>query len=547
MLTVTGEWETIFQGKAKAALEAILPNFLRARRWFGGKARTIGSVRILEAIPMTADSGGMRTFLALVKVEYREGKPETYVLPLTFAAGEQAARVESELPQTIVARLRVNGHEEGVLFDALWDKRISTALLQAIARGSQFRGTLGEVVASPTRALEQLLPASEEPLEPSIMQAEQSNTSVVYGTRLILKLFRRMEEGINPDLEIGRFLTERGFAHIPPVAGALEYRRQSGEPVTLAILQGFVVNRGDAWRHTLDALGRYFQRVLENAARVEAVAPPRKGLLALAEESFPPDAIELIGPYLEEGRLLGQRTGELHVSLAQGKDETSFAPEPFSEASKQVLYLGMLSLADQAFAMLRQHLADLPAAIQGGAEKVLSLEEEVRRRFQLIGDLPFTAMRIRCHGDYHLGQVLCTGTDFVIIDFEGEPARPLSERRLKGSPLRDVAGMLRSFHYAAYGALLLGKVPGVRPADFVVLEPWARFWYLWVSVAFLKAYLAVATRAPFLPTTREELQVLLEAHLLEKAVYELGYELNNRPDWVRIPLQGMLELLETAG
>ena len=482
--------------------------------------------------------------LTMLKVDYVEGRPETYALPLTFAAGGRAVEVEGVLPQAIVARLHMNG-DEGVLYDALWDKSFSLGLLGAIANHQRFTGRNGDIEASPTHAFRHLLPSVEEVDEPAIMKAEQSNTSVVYGNRLILKLFRRLEEGINPDLEIGRFLTERGFAHIPPVAGALEYRRSDGEPVTLAILQGFVLNQGDAWGYTLGALGRYFERLLAKEARTEGVPVPDKNLMALTEEVPTPLATELIGPYLEEARLLGQRTGELHVTLGQDSDDPDFSPELFLDAARQALYHGMLALADQALPLLRKHLTYLPEAVQRNAKTVLDLEGEIRRRFQMIRDRQVTAMQIRCHGDYHLGQVLYTGKDFVIIDFEGEPARPLSERRLKGSPLRDVAGMLRSFHYAAYAALL-GKVAGVRPEDFSSLEPWARFWYVWVSVAFLKAYLSAAGQAPFLPSSREELRMLLEAHLLEKAVYEIGYELNNRPDWVKIPLRGILDLLETV-
>lgn len=547
-LTVKGSWENIFQERTRADLEAILPDFLRARRWFGGKARRIHTVEILEAIPIHQTIGSLTAFLGLLKVEYVEGKSEIYVLPLAFAGGNEASHVQDTMPQMIITRLRVSGgQEEGLLFDALWDSNFSTALLDAIAHSRQFTGAQGQIIASPTPALWPLLPSPETPLQPAIMQAEQSNTSVVYGRQLILKLFRRMEEGVNPDLEIGRFLTERGFAHIPPVAGALEYHHAKGEPVTLAILQGFVPNQGDAWRHTLDTLGSYFKQVLAEQSIREAIQPPRMSLLALSEEALPAAAIECIGPYLDEVKLLGKRTGEMHVTLAQETEDPNFIPEPFSDVSRQILSKSMVIVANQAFRLLRQHLMDLPEPLQGDAQRVLDLEDEVRRRLQLIRDQHITAMRIRCHGDYHLGQVLYTGKDFVIIDFEGEPARSLRERREKGSPLRDVAGMLRSFHYAAYAALLLGKVAGVRPEDFSSLEPWARFWYLWVSAAFLKAYITVADQAPFLPSDRQELQILLEAHLLEKAVYELGYELNNRPDWVKIPLQGILQLVGEAG
>ena len=544
-LTVKGSWENIFRQSTKADLEAILPDFLRARRWFGGKARRIHAVEILEAIPIHQTIGSLTAFLGLLKVEYVEGKSESYVLPIAFAGGNRASHVRDTMPQTIITRVRVNGdQEEGLLFDALWDSSFSTALLDAIAHGRQFKAAHGDVIASPTQALWQLLPSTGAPLQPAIMQAEQSNTSVVYGRRLILKLFRRMEEGVNPDLEIGRFLTERGFAHVPPVAGSLEYHRTKGEPMTLAILQGFVPNQGDAWRHTLDTLGCYFGRALGEQPSKDAIPSPRTSLLALSEEDLPPPAIECIGLYLDEVGLLGKRTGEMHVILAQETADPNFTPEPFSDVSRQILSESMVVAADQAFRLLRQHLTDLPEALRGEAHRVLDLEGEVRRRLRLIRDQHITAMRIRCHGDYHLGQVLYTGKDFVIIDFEGEPARSLRERREKGSPLRDVAGMLRSFHYAAYAALLLGKAAADRPEDFSRLEGWARFWYLWVSAAFLKAYLTEVTGAPFLPSDRQELQILLEAHLLEKAVYELGYELNNRPDWVKIPLQGILLLVE---
>ena len=206
------------------------------------------------------------------------------------------------------------------------------------------------------------------------------------------------------------------------------------------------------------------------------------------------------------------------------------------------VYQAMQSHIGQVFQWLRASLKERPDGVREEAQQVLDLEAEIRRRYRSLLQRKLNTMRIRVHGDYHLGQVLYTGRDFVIIDFEGEPARPLSERRIKHSPLRDVAGMLRSFHYASYAALF-GQVPGVRPEDFPALEPWARFWCTWVSVAFLKTYLAVAKDEPFLPKDPIELQILLEAYLVAKAVYEVRYELNNRPDWLKVPIQGLLQLL----
>jgi len=545
-LTVAGSWHSTFRGKGKAALEAILPYYLKARRWFGGKARAVRSVSILEAIPIVRARKRPHFYATLLRVQYFEGEPETYVLPLAFASGERADQVLSEFPQAAVVRLEVEGKAEGgLLFDALWDGAFCETLLGAIARRQRFKGTAGELTAGSTRVFRRMRGPASEPLGPSVLRAEQSNTSVVYGDRFILKLFRRLDEGINPELEIGRFLTDKTtLAHIAPVAGFVEYRRGRQEPLTVAILQGLMPNQGDAWQYTLDELERYFERVLTGQPGVEEVSMPAKSLLDLVEEEPSQLAGDLLGPYLESARLLGERTADLHVALASALDDPNFVPEAVSPFYQRSLHQSMRSLTRKVFQLLHNRLPHIPEALQDQARQVLGLEGAILRRFRAILGQKSTATRIRCHGDYHLGQVLYTGKDFVIIDFEGEPARPLSERRIKRCALRDVAGMLRSFHYAAYSALLNQEASGtVRPEAIPALEPWARFWYLWVSAIFLKAYLGGAARVPFLPREREELQVLLDAFVLEKAIYELGYELNNRPDWIGIPLRGILDLV----
>jgi maltose alpha-D-glucosyltransferase/alpha-amylase len=259
----------------------------------------------------------------------------------------------------------------------------------------------------------------------------------------------------------------------------------------------------------------------------------------LAQRNIPELAPELIGSYLSSAQLLGQRTGELHMALASEPKDATFAPEPFTALYRRSLYQSMRALADQSLALLAKRLNSLPAEVQGDAEKVLKLENVIFERFRCMADTKITALRVRCHGDYHLGQVLFTGKDFAILDFEGEPSRPISERRLKRSPLRDVAGMLRSFNYAAVARL---KNNDMRAEGAAQLKPWAAFWNLWVSVSFLKGFLAATRDAAFMPATVAEISLMLDIYLLEKAVYELGYELNNRPNWVSVPLEGILEL-----
>jgi maltose alpha-D-glucosyltransferase/alpha-amylase len=304
--------------------------------------------------------------------------------------------------------------------------------------------------------------------------------------------------------------------------------------MTLGILQEVIANEGDAWSYTLDALGRFFDRILVSWGNESAPVPvPTEPLGDLARREMTADDFERIGTYVPTVQLLGERTAELHVALASGRGK-DFEPEPFSELYQRSLYDSMRTLAKKNLRLLRQRFKSLPEGVQAAAGRVLAAEDEIVERFRRLTSRKLTAERIRTHGDYHLGQVLYTGRDFVILDFEGEPSRSLSERRLKRSPFRDVAGMLRSFQYAAYVRLFEEAAEGVAsPESLPALESWALYWERWVSAAFLQAYLRRARSASFLP----------DAYLLEKAVYELGYELNNRPDWVRIPLQGILQIL----
>jgi maltose alpha-D-glucosyltransferase/alpha-amylase len=373
------------------------------------------------------------------------------------------------------------------------------------------------------------------------MQAEQSNTSVLYGDRLFFKLFRRPEEGVNPDLEIGRFLTERaGFPYSPRVAGALEYRRARQEARTLAIAQELVVNSGDAWHYTLDSLGRFFEEAIVRRAEVgEPPLPEGNSLLALCATEPPALARQTMTDFLERAKLLGRRTAELHLALASDDEDPAFAPEPITPFYQRSLYQTMRSITVQNFRLLRTLAEEVPEANQ-----IIDLEAQVVRRLQRVLEPKIAATRIRVHGDYHLGQVLYTGKDFVIIDFEGEPARPLSERRIKRSPLQDVAGMLRSLNYAAYSALY-GRRGGIGlDIDPSSLQHWVQFWYTWAAGAFLGTYLEVAKGASFLPKVPDHTEVLLHTFLLGKAMYEVGYEANNRPAWIKIPIQGLLHLLE---
>jgi len=537
--------EELFEKENRFILEAVLLDYIRNRRWFRGKARDSWALQILDIISVR--SADLAANLVMIEVEYAEGDPETYVIPLAIAPAQQANEIIAEYPYAGIAHLqtaRKDGDSGNLLYDALVNRDFCKFLVEVIGRKRHFKGKAGEVSASRTKVFRAARGLVEAPLEPIPVRAEQTNTSVVYGDHLILKLFRRLEEGINPELEIGRFLTENtDFSYVPQVAGALEYQRRKGKTITLATLQRFVRNEGDAWQYTLDFLNRSFKHVLAHPS--SQIPPiPQEHLLSLPQEP-PPLAQEAIGTYLVSARLLGTRTAELHLALASAPDDPEFAPEPFSLIYQNSLYHAMRAFTAQMFQLLRERLTEIPEGLRERAQQVLESEKGIIDRFQLIRNRKISAARIRCHGDYHLGQVLHTGKDFVIIDFEGEPARSLSERRIKRSPLRDVAGMIRSFQYAAHSALLHQTSLGLKSEDITLLEQWARFWYVWVSSCFLVSYLDGVGQARLLPDDQEQRTILLDAYLLEKAVYEIGYELNNRPDWLDVPLQGILQMTKT--
>jgi maltose alpha-D-glucosyltransferase/alpha-amylase len=369
--------------------------------------------------------------------------------------------------------------------------------------------------------LSRIIAPDEGPPPARISSAEQSNSSILFGGRMIMKCFRRHEPGPNPDTEISRFLTERtGFRAIAPFGGAIEYARSGEEPSTLAMLQGFVANDGDGWKWTLDKLEAYYKycagRSDENAVR-----------------KFISDG------YFEAARELGRVTADMHRALASSIDDPDFAPETMTQPDIEELSKDFAEHAAHAIEMLRANLGRLPEDALELGGMVAGRRRKIIGCFHRLTSVQSQLTRTRIHGDYHLGQVLRISEGFIVLDFEGEPARPLTERRKKQPPLKDVSGMLRSFSYAAWSGL--AKYAVQSHTESQQIEQWAKLWIRMVSDEFLRAYLAEMSTTAVLP--QSDLNLILDAYLLDKALYELSYELNNRPDWVRIPLMGIVSLL----
>ncbi|MDQ3394535.1 MAG: alpha-amylase, partial [Bacteroidota bacterium] len=335
------------------------------------------------------------------------------------------------------------------------------------------------------------------------------------------------------------FLTEKvNFPHVPKFIGAIELNYGKKDSIVLGMMQDLVPNHGDSWTYINDSLKRYFERVMSHDG-LENMYPTLGNLSEPARfDDIPEELQNLIGGgYVERVNLLGQRTGEMHIALNSKQDNTDFEPEAFSLHYQRSLFSSLTSLVRGTFQSLEKNLKKLSPAAQVEAKEVLDMRTEVLECLKLIFAEKITTMKIRTHGDYHLGQVLFTGKDFVIIDFEGEPARAFSERRLKRSPLRDVAGMIRSFHYAAYNALF--NINGIREEDQEHLEQWAEQWYHYISGFYIDSYLNKVAGSDFIPEDKKHLDILIQTFLLEKAIYEINYELNNRPDWITIPLRGI--------
>jgi maltose alpha-D-glucosyltransferase/alpha-amylase len=362
---------------------------------------------------------------------------------------------------------------------------------------------------------------------------------VVFGDRLILKLLRKFEPGPSPEVEMGRFLGERaGFTHAARTRGVLNLEVR-GERAGFAVIQDYVPNLGDAWSQTVSSLALVFEQV---AARLNDLGEPPGPVhpLEVSEE----DLIEarfLLGNTMHESELLGRRTGELHLASASLPGDPVFGPQPVSTLYQRSLYQALRSSIRSNFNLLRRRRGSLSQSQQELADVVLGREEEMLVVLRSITTEKIDADRIRIHGDYHLGQVLHTGNDFVIIDFEGEPLRPISERRIKQLGLRDVAGMLRSYQYTTSMALQAAIASGLgSPEQDDAMSSWADAITRWLAAAFLRGYLEVVGGTRIIPSAPRHLRSLLDALLLDKAAYELGYELNHRPDWVDIPLRGLI-------
>lgn len=537
-LHLSGGWDSLMEGKTRATLErTVLPGYLLRQRWFGAKSRTLETISIRDWV--TLSGGPTPALLVIIRAYYSDGQSERYAVPLAIAEGIPAETVLMNQPATVLAFVK-SGNAEAILYDAVIDDEFCERLLAMIEGNEIVKTRSGTILGFKTSVYDEI---HGDPSPINRGSAEQSNSAVFYGRRFLLKLFRRLEAGINPDLEIGRFLTEKAaFPRTPRTAGALELRRNRSEPITLALLQEYVSNQGQGWQLALDTLSRYFEHVGTQEHRLSRFEMAEHSLVELDSLETPPDVFEAVGVALNSAAILGKRTAEMHLALASDPEDPAFAPEPLSGDELGVMVQTLQAQVRSTLSLLGGKFKELPADLQDLAQQILDAGPGLASRFTPLAEGVGPLLKIRTHGDYHLGQVLWHENDFIILDFEGEPGRTVAERRAKKSPLRDVAGMLRSLDYAVYSQLLSSSRN--QSDNYERLEPWAQVWKNWTSAYFLREYRSMA--APLLPTEPSVMALLLEFFMLEKTLFEFQYELNYRPDWVKIPMLGIAHLLKTG-
>ncbi len=491
----------------------VLPEYLAKRRWFAAKGERLLGVRITGTAALPGANGAV----VMTEVEAKlPNRTERYALPL--AGVEEKDGIPPLAAQLALSRLR-QGRRVGYLTDAFADDRTPDAVMAALREGLAVPTDDGELRFLPGPDLASVnLPA---PLAIRRLSAEQSNSSMILGDAVVLKIIRRINPGIHPEAEMTRHLTAAGFGNTAPLLGEVVRVSADGTPYTLMLAQGFIRNQGDAWGWTQN----WLQRTIDEMALTD--------LAADAEEPF--------AGYTSFSATIGRRLGELHAVLSRPSDDPAFAPEPASEADRETWDAGAMAQLDPALDLLRR-AEGLPDADKEAAEGLLARAGALRAAVARLAQAAAGALKTRVHGDFHLGQVLVAQGDAVIVDFEGEPARSLEERRAKGSPLRDVAGLLRSFDYAASVAAATESTATATAAPSERRAALLERWQAEATDAFLRAYRAAAAEAPdkWVPAGGEE--ALLDLFLIEKAAYEVRYEAANRPAWIGLPLRGLAAL-----
>jgi maltose alpha-D-glucosyltransferase/alpha-amylase len=536
-LTVQSGWKEIFEG-SDAALRLefaadILPGYLKKMRWFGAKSSKIKRYKIEHLLPFKI-SARDTVYMLFVEVVFQASNTETYFLPVALSkesVGETG---------TICEIIDKGGANKGYLVDAIYTEKFRTALFTHILGRKKVDLVTGQLRFSRGKILRGKMTGKE--IQSRVLALEQSNSTILYQEKYFLKIYRKLFRNDNPDLELTRFLSEKTeFENSPSFAGGIEWVRADYYTVSLALMQEKVENQGEAWNDALDEIEEFFKRVEELSVKMEEL--PKIDLYRpIALHEVPEFYKKLAGEaMLEKVKKLAIRTAEMHVALFSDKTDRHFTSEAFTSDYTVWLLNRVMYMFDQRFNLLEQNIDKLKGQAREYAAYFIENKDLIKDKLLNFDEQNLNSCRIRIHGDYHLGQVLLTGDDFCILDFEGEPESTIRDRKVKQPPIKDLAGLFRSYHYAVFATLFQRLGGGDRAGFFT--EVGGRYYRLLVAVS-LHYYTKTAMDGGLNIGYAKEIDFLLRYHLFEKAIYELGYELHARPDWVIIPLKGIMQILK---
>ena len=532
-IEVESSWEELFrEGEASSRFKELLPQYLHQMRWFGAKTGNIKQYAIENALTYKLQNGNL-TYILLVEIVFQTSNTENYLLPVTLSK-------KPEKGTGVICQITNKDEDQsGYIIDALHDVDFRNDLFFNILSEKKLELSVGEFRFSCGKVLDASFDKSS--LKSELLKLEQSNSTIVYNDEYFLKIYRKIFRDKNPDLELTHFLSDKGeFEHSPKFAGGIEWVREGYYKVSIGLMQERVPNRGEAWNYTLTQMENFFNRFVEAGMKLEYF--PKVDLYKPLElQDLQPHIREIIGfEFLDRVQKLALRTAEMHVSLFSDKTDRYFTPEPFTGDYTVWLLNRLMYMLDGRFHLLEQKVGELTGTAKEYAEFVLENKEPIKNHILKFDELRLTSSRIRIHGDYHLGQVLITGDDFCILDFEGEPESTIRDRKVKQPPVKDLAGLCRSYHYAVF-ATVFNALP--KNLDRETATELGGRLYRIITGLSLERYTQIAMEGGLNIGYAKEIDFLLRYHIFEKAIYEIGYELNSRPDWVIIPLKGIIQIL----
>ncbi|WP_300439806.1 maltose alpha-D-glucosyltransferase [Christiangramia sp.] len=531
-------WNNLLKNRTLQKLSRqILPPYLEHRRWFENAGRTIQEIGVNESIEVKIK--GLPTRILILEVTYNEGLPESYQLPVSFSSTENENLIKEIPKRGIITKLKIDG-KEGYLFDSVYAEGFRDHLLNGFRNSEKSKPKSGSLDFSTENTMREFL---DTEIKSELVSTENRQTLITYNNELTFKLYRKLDQAFNPDVETIKYLsTKTDFQKISAYVGAIKFNQKSGKAFFLGMLQKTTENQGEAWSHVKDSLNRFFEKVLTSTRDIEIERLDQHITEPLKYESFPASIQEITGIILPERIYqLGEFTAELHDALSQNLTDTNFDKEESSLHYQRSLFSGLQTLTRTSLEKLNKIVKDLPEETAAEAKEVLHLKKDILKCFKQIYDHKIPVMKIRTHGDYHLKEILWTGREYIMNSFEGDPSKPFSERRIRRSAMRDLAAMIRSLHYAAYSNIISSEYDQQRKEGN--LEEWAETWHYYISRLYIQGYFDKALNKDYVPKKQEDFKILMNTFLLEKALTELNYEIENRPEWILIPLRGIKGVL----